>query len=172
MQKLACHICSLLQWITSTLCPKRALYVTRPMIGYLKYVVRNCRTAVDELCTMNSELREGVNPDSTADINRLRAHERMVKDYLVIRVAGLFDKDTRAISLYNDLPKNRTVKEIESEPIIKKIKESRDRFVAHSDRDHIETEDFIVPTEEIYSSNIRDLLERLEKVLNEAELKN
>ena len=68
------------------------------MNGYLKYVIENCKTAFDELCKTNKELIVGMSPESNADVNRLGALNRMIQDYLVIRVAGLFDKDTRTVS--------------------------------------------------------------------------
>ena len=139
------------------------------MIGYLKYVVENCKIAADELCVTNQDLHEGMSADSTKDVSHLGALNRMIQDYLVMRVAGLFDKDTRTVSLHNALPENKTVKEIESEPIIKRIKENRNRFVAHSDFAYLKTEEFIIPTDEICSSNLRGLLEKLDGVLIEAE---
>ncbi len=92
--------------------------------GYLKYVVENCKTAFDELCKTNKELNIGMNQESNADINHLGAMNRMIQDYLVIRVAGLFDKDNRTISFNTAFPKNQEVESMEREEIIKKIVEN------------------------------------------------
>ncbi|HEX9721747.1 MAG TPA: hypothetical protein VGA53_00610 [Candidatus Paceibacterota bacterium] len=135
------------------------------MHGYLKYVVENCKTAFDELCKINKELAAGMSPESNADVNHLGALKRMIQDYLVIRVAGLFDKDSRTISFNNAFSQNQEVKNIEQEEIIKKIIENRNRFVGHSDHDYISEGNFAIPTNEICNSNLRSLLERLEKLL-------
>jgi len=135
------------------------------MDGYLKYVVDNCKAAFDELCKTNKELVIGMSPKSNADVNHLGAMDRMIKDYLVIRVAGLFDKDTRTISFNIAFPQNQEVEKIEHEEIIKKIIENRNRFVGHSDRDYIMANNFIIPTDEICSSNLKSLLEKLEHLL-------
>ena len=135
------------------------------MNGYLKYVIENCKTAFDELCRTNKELIDGMRTESNADVNRLGAFNRMIQDYLVIRVAGLFDKDNRTISFTNTFPKNQEVESIEQEEIIKKIIENRNRFVGHSDHDYISEGNFAIPTNEICGSNLKTLLERLERLL-------
>ena len=135
------------------------------MNGYLKYVVENCKTAFDELCRTNKELAIGMSPESNADVNRLGAFNRMIQDYLVIRVAGLFDKDTRTISFNTAFLKNQKVESIEREEIVKKIIENRNRFVGHSERDYISDGNFAIPTNEICNSNLKNLLEKLERLL-------
>ena len=135
------------------------------MNGYLKYVIENCKTAFDELCRTNKELINGMRTESNADVNRLGAFNRMIQDYLVIRVAGLFDKDNRTISFTNTFPKNQEVESIEQEEIIKKIIENRNRFVGHSDHDYISEGNFAIPTNEICGSNLKTLLEKLERLL-------
>jgi len=135
------------------------------MNGYLKYVIENCKTAFDELCRTNKELIDGMRTESNADVNRLGAFNRMIQDYLVIRVAGLFDKDNRTISFTNTFPKNQEVESIEQEEIIKKIIENRNRFVGHSDHDYISEGNFAIPTNEICGTNLKTLLEKLERLL-------
>ena len=135
------------------------------MNGYLKYVIENSKTAFDELCRTNKELIDGMRTESNADVNRLGAFNRMIQDYLVIRVAGLFDKDNRTISFTNTFPKNQEVESIEQEEIIKKIIENRNRFVGHSDHDYISEGNFAIPTNEICGSNLKTLLEKLERLL-------
>jgi len=55
------------------------------MNGYLKYVIENCEVALEELCRINGELRAGMNSNSSVDVNRLGAYNRMIQDYLIIR---------------------------------------------------------------------------------------
>jgi len=135
------------------------------MNGYLKYVIENCKTAFDELCKTNKELIAGMSPKSNADVNHIGALNRMIQDYLIIRVAGLFDKDKRTISFNIAFPQNQGVANIEQEEIIKKIIENRNRFVAHSDHNYISEGNFAIPTNEICNSNLKILLERLEQLV-------
>ena len=135
------------------------------MNGYLKYVVENCKTAFDELCKTNKELIDGMRLESNADVNRLGALNRMIQDYLVMRIAGLFDKDSRTISFNNAFPKNQEVESIEREEIIERIVENRNRFVGHSDHDYISEGNFAIPTNEICNSNLKSLLEKLDRLL-------
>ena len=135
------------------------------MNGYLKYVVENCKNALDELCKANKELVVGMSLASNADVNHLGALDRIIKDYLVNRVAGLFDKDNRTISFNTAFPNNQEVKKIKREEIIKKVMENRNRFVAQSDHDYIFKDNFAMSTNEICESNLKSLLERLEQLL-------
>lgn len=129
--------------------------------GYLKYVVGNCEIALDELCRINKELNAGMSLDSNADVNRLGALDRMIKDYLIIRVAGLFDKDTRAISFENFFRNNSESDSIKNEDIIKSILEIRHRFVAHSDKKWIQKGNFSIEIAKLCNSNLKELLNRL-----------
>lgn len=135
------------------------------MKGYLKYVIENCEIAIDELCKINKELNEGMNPDSNADVNRLGALDRMIKDYLIIRVAGLFDKDTRTISFENLFGDDSELDSIKNENIIKDILEVRNRFVAHSDKNYIQQGNFSIETAKLCNSNLKILLGRLKNLV-------
>ena len=135
------------------------------MSGYLKYVVKNCMTAFDELCHVNKELVGGMTSESNLDVNHLGALNRMIQDYLIIRVAGLFDKDTRAISLFNATIDSKEIENIRREKIIDRLIMSRNKFVAHSDRNYISKGEFIIPTSEICNSNLGDIFSRLEQLL-------
>lgn len=133
------------------------------MHGYLKYVIENCEVAFTELCRVNGELRAGMNPDSAADVNRLGAYNRMIQDYLIIRIAGLFDKDARTISFANSFVGNLVVESARGEEIIKYILETRNKFVAHSEKKSIEAGDF-PETDKICNSNLKGILERLKSL--------
>lgn len=136
------------------------------MKGYLKYVLENCEVALDELCKTNKELNERMRQDSNADVNRLGALDRMIKDYLIIRVAGLFDKDTRTISFENFLKNNTEIDSIKNEDIIKSILEIRHRFVAHSDKNYIQQGNFSIETGKLCNSNLKELLSRLKALVD------
>ena len=130
------------------------------MNGYLKYVIENCEIALTELCRINGELRVGMSPDSVADVNRLGAYNRMIQDYLIIRIAGLFDKDAKTISFTNSFADNLVVESARSEEIIKYILKTRNKFVAHSEKKFIQAGDF-PETDKICNSNLKEILGKL-----------
>lgn len=130
------------------------------MNGYLKYVIENCEVALAELCQINGKLRAGMSPDSTADVNQLGAYNRMIQDYLIVRIVGLFDKDSRTISFANSFVGNPIVESARSEEIIKYILQTRNKFVAHSEKKSIEAGDF-PDTDKICNSNLKEILEKL-----------
>lgn len=136
------------------------------MNGYLKYVLENCEIALNELCRINKELKAEMNLNSNADVNRLGALDRMIKDYLVIRVAGLFDKDIRTISFENLFKNNPKLDSIKNENIIKELLEVRHKFIAHSDRNYIEEGKFSIETAKICNSNLREIFIKLKKLIN------
>ena len=135
------------------------------MKGYLKYIIENCEVAFTELCRINGELRIGMSLDSVADVNRLGAYNRMIQDYLIIRVAGLFDKDTRTISFANSFVGNSVIKSSQGEKVIQYILEIRNKFVAHSEKKFIETCDFS-ETDKICNSNLKEILGKLKILTN------
>jgi hypothetical protein len=135
------------------------------MNGYLSYVIENCEVALKELGRINNELRAGMSLDSTADVNQLGAYNRMIQDYLIIRTAGLFDKDTRTISFVNLFPTNSVVASAQNEKIIQYILKTRDKFVAHSEKDWIENTNFPV-TDEICNSNLKEILKNLKELVS------
>lgn len=137
------------------------------MRGYLRYIIQNCITALDELCAVNEQLQTEMSPDSDGDVNRTGALNRMIQDYLIIRVAGLFDRDDRTISFYTEFPNNPTVNEMAGRDIIGKIKETRHRFVAHADREFINSGNFSIPTHEICASDLREILDALNNLVQE-----
>ena len=135
------------------------------MNGYLKYVIKNCETALEELCRINTELRAGMSPDSSADVNKIGAYNRMIQDYLIIRVAGLFDKDTRTASFANTFDNNPIFTSARDETIVKYILDTRNKFVAHSEKEWIENGNF-PETDKICSSNLGEILKNLEGLLS------
>jgi len=139
----------------------------------LDYVLGNCIFAYDELCRINKELVQGMRLDSDTDINldHLGAMNRMIQDYLIVRVAGLFDKRKhrtkggadKIVSFEKLFFDNGDFKNIRKQEIIKYIIEQRNNFVAHVNEDHIEN-NFPI-TSKICTPNLRELLENLQKLL-------
>ena len=144
---------------------------TRENKAILNYILENCVFAYDELCKVNKELVAGMSLDSNADVNHLGAMNRMIQDYLIVRVEGLFDKtehrtsggDDEVISFDKLFLTNQDYLKIREEKIIKYIIEQRHNFVAHTNKSHIEN-NFPI-TAKICSSNLKELLENLRNLL-------
>ena len=137
----------------------------------LNYILENCIFAYDELCKVNKELIAGKSFDSNADVNHLGAMNRMIQDYLIIRVGGLFDKtehranggDDEVISFEKLFSTNQSYQRIKSQEIIKYIIEQRHNFVAHTNKKHVEN-NFPITTK-IRDSNLKDQLTGLQNLL-------
>lgn len=71
----------------------------------LLYILKNCETAFNELEKLNNELRSALIPThDNSDLTRIGNLHRMVQDYLITRVSGLFDNDDRTASFQNLCP--------------------------------------------------------------------
>ena len=135
----------------------------------LDYILQNCIVAYDELCTVNKKLNKGMCPDSDVDVNHLGAMDRMIKDYLIIRVGGLFDKTTyprkgevdEVVSCEKILSTNETYKSMGDKKIIKYIINKRHNFVAHTNKN------FDVPkSSKICDSDLREILLKLKDLVS------
>ncbi len=139
----------------------------------LNYILENCIFAYDELCKVNKELVAGMKLDSNADVNHLGAMNRMIQDYLIIRVGGLFDKtehwanggDDKVISFEKLFSTDQNYQKIKSEKVIKYIIEQRNNFVAHTNKNHIEN-NFPI-TAKICNSNLKEQLMSLQNLLKD-----
>src|SRR3989338_1041290 len=98
--------------------------------GHLKYLLQNCQTALGELKRLNTELKKAMQPDSGSevDVNRIGALHRMVQDYLIIRVAGLFDDKSYAVSFEQEFTKEKEYEDIKKEEIIRYLWKLRGNF--------------------------------------------
>ncbi len=141
--------------------------------GILNYILENCIFAYDELCKVNKELVEGMRLDSNADVNHLGAMNRMIQDYLIIRVGGLFDKTEHkatdgvdeVVSFEKLFSNNQNFQKIKEREIVKYIIEQRHNFVAHTNKEHIEN-NFPV-TSKICNSNLKESLLNLQILLKD-----
>ncbi|MBU1177138.1 MAG: hypothetical protein V1901_00310 [Patescibacteria group bacterium] len=111
----------------------------------------------------NSELvLEWTTPVISGNENELGKLNRILQDYLIIRVANLFDRDTRAISFENtELKNNANYKSIKKEEIIKYIIDQRCNFVAHWNKKRGN----FIDTAKILDSDLDNILCDLEKLL-------
>ncbi|MBU4299338.1 hypothetical protein KJ636_04810 [Patescibacteria group bacterium] len=147
------------------------------MKGYLKYVIENCEFALDELCRINKELNEEWDKvqkkdfSSEVDMNYLGAMNRMIQDYLIVRIGGLFDKTEHrtkggideVVSFEKLFSSSKDFEKIKEQEIIKYIIEQRHNFVAHTNKGHVEN-NFPI-TSKICNSNLKEMLEGLQKLL-------
>ncbi|MCR4314629.1 MAG: hypothetical protein NUV84_05290 [Candidatus Uhrbacteria bacterium] len=131
--------------------------------GILEYIVENCERAFDELQRLNAELH-AARAASDVDVGHMGDMHRIVQDYLVVRVAGLFDKRADVISFAKWFSDDSSYKQIQKEEIIQDLIKTRHNFVAHNNQENI-NRNFFPDTEKILNSNLRPLLERLKNLL-------
>jgi hypothetical protein len=137
--------------------------------GLLSYLLDNCIFAYEQLCKINKELAQGMNLDSSADVNYIGGMDRMIKDYLVVRVYGLFDGTQHmakggideVMSFEKIFSENEVYKSAKKEEIIKYITNKRHNFVAHTNQK------FDVPDSlKICNSNLKEILLKLKTLVS------
>ncbi len=144
--------------------------MSRAEKAILNYILENCLFAYDELCKTNQALREGMKLTSNADVNHLGAMNRMIQDYLIVRVGGLFDKTEHktkggideVVSFEKLFSENEEFKKIKEVEVIKYIIDQRHNFVAHTNKNHVEN-NFPI-TDKICNSNLKEALESLREL--------
>ena len=143
--------------------------INKEFNGRLICLTENCIFAYDQLCKVNKELNEEHSRfkrndfSSNVDFGYLGAMNRMIQDYLIVRVAGLFDEaeyrakgETHEVVCFEKtLSGNEIYKRAKNQEIIKYIQHQRNNFVAH----------FNVNAESTVSSKICD--SDLKKILLE-----
>lgn len=146
--------------------------ISKDFEGLLVYLLDNCIFAYDELCKINKELIQGMDIRSNADVNYLGGMHRMVQDYLIIRVGGLFDKTKygksgidEVVSFDKVFSDNKDYKEIKKQAIIEYIINKRHNFVAHTN------EKFEIPdSSKICESNLKEILLKLKTLVQSAKI--
>lgn len=143
--------------------------------GVLIYLLDNCIFAYDQLCRINKELNDEHSKikrkdfSSTVDMNKLGAMNRMIQDYLIIRVGGLFDTTKyskkggadEVISFEEKYSGNSIYKTARKQEIIKYIVDKRHNFVAHTNKK------FDVPdSSKICNSNLKEILLSLKTLIS------
>lgn len=74
----------------------------RQYFGFLMYSLDNCKRAFEDLGKHNKALNEGMkltNNITGKELNELGRLDRVLKDYIILKVANLFDRDSRTLSL-------------------------------------------------------------------------
>lgn len=142
---------------------------TKNFNGLLIYLLDNCIFAYDQLCKINKELNQEMSLSSNADVNYLGGMNRMIHDYLIVRVGGLFDGTIyprkggvdEVVSFEKILSANETYESIKDQEIIKYIIDRRHNFVAHTN------EKFEVPdSSKICDSDLKELLLKLKTLVS------
>lgn len=137
--------------------------------GALIHLVNNCICAFTELCKVKNSL---INKNtSTIDFINLGSMHRVLLDYLIIRVAGLFDKTENKIKGGKDLvvsfekffSGNNEYEKIKKEQIVQYIIEQRNNFVAHFNVNY--AADNWPDSAYIIDSNLGSILNDLHKLL-------
>jgi len=130
------------------------------------YILQNCQTAFEELKRLNSELLAMLNAASiTPEVNRIGDLHRMTQDYLIVRVAGLFDKDSRVASFANLCPQDQDYLNLKKELIILYLIDQRNNFTAHANLDRLQNGQH----PESYKTLQSNLYEVLQKLLQLAD---
>lgn len=132
----------------------------------LIYIIQNCQTAFEELKQLNSKLNSALDPSSiTPEINRIGSLHRMTQDYLIVRVAGLFDDDSRVVSFEKICAKDQEYRNLRKEIIIEYLIKLRHTFSAHANLARMQNGEF-PETYKILNSNLNEVLQKLLQVAN------
>jgi hypothetical protein len=146
--------------------------------GILIYTIDNCESAFDELKKINEKITNNELKDfnSDIDIQYLGIMNRILSDYLTIRVAGLFDKDDRNASFENITFTNNEysiINSIKGNVVIKYLRNRRKEWGAHISvykgltQEEMERKmENNFNTSKIIDSNLKELLNKLKDLLN------
>lgn len=149
--------------------------------GSLMYSIGNCKNAFRYLEETNKLLNEVYQIGPTTNLNELGHKDRVFKDYLILKIASLFDKNSKTLSLYtldkflkNEIPTKSKDFSIGFKLIlsaygkhIDQIVATRHNVVAHSGEDGL---DNFMHTADLLSMPIPELLSEIEKLVAEAHI--
>ncbi|OFZ34368.1 MAG: hypothetical protein A3D92_21395 [Bacteroidetes bacterium RIFCSPHIGHO2_02_FULL_44_7] len=144
-------------------------------VGSIQYGVGNCKNAYAYLKQKNDELNEAWRNGTTHSLNELGHLDKVFKDYLILKIAGLFDKRGDTLSLFslqkflqNNLPDSEGLfapgfVEIQNkyQDTIKKVVKVRHKAVAHTSDDF---PDNILYTQDLLAMPIMEFLKDVENL--------
>ena len=144
-------------------------------VGSIQYGVGNCKNAYTYLKQKNEELNEAWRAPKTGNINELGHLDRGFKDYLILKIASLFDKRDDTLSLFslqkffkNNLPDQEDLFlpgfwEIQGKyrDAIQKIVNARHKVVAHTGDKFF---DNLIHTEDLLTMPIMEMLKDIENL--------
>ena len=147
--------------------------------GLLMYSLDNCKNAFEDLESFNKELNERFySNDFKSDIkdfNKLGRINRVLKDYLILKIRTLFDKDPRTLSLlqleeFLIKSKPEVGEQFKKElsdireryaGTLEQIKRIADKVVAHADNEEVE----LLHTADLLNNPIPSLVRELELLI-------
>lgn len=144
-------------------------------IGFLSYSTGNCKNAFKYLCEANQQLNDAWQLGETSKLNDLGQRDRVFKDYLILKIAGLFDKHEDTLSLPNFASflerefsdGNQFSQYLEKinnnyKDIVEKIITNRHKVVAHTDHKELSN---LIHTQDLLDMPILELLKEIENLL-------
>lgn len=149
--------------------------------GSLMYSIGNCKNAFHYLEETNKLLNEVYRVGPTTNLNELGHKDHVFKDYLILKIASLFDKNSKTLSLCTldkflkkEIPTKTNDFAVGFKSIlsiygkhIDKIVATRHNIVAHSGEDGL---DNFMHTADLLSMPIPELLSEIEKLVAEAHI--
>ena len=143
--------------------------------GFLFYSIGNCKNAFKYLKETNQELNEAWNSGKTNNLNELGEKDRVFKDYLILKIAGLFDSSKDTISLLNfayflekefsdgkQFFENLELIREKYKTIIERIIKNRHKVVAHTDDKELHN---LIHMQDLLDMPIPQLLKEIEDLL-------
>jgi hypothetical protein len=129
---------------------------------HLRYLVENCQIALKKLQELNIEPIRAMQQNNPINPNPIGDLHRIVQDYLIVRVAGLFDKQTNTSSFENTYGTNEQYKQLKNEEIVRYMIKMRNTFVAHVPQN---LPNSFPDTQKIISSNLSSVFQNLINIL-------
>jgi len=131
---------------------------------YLKFQITKIRQALAILKENSQKLMDATNVKSPINPNEYGRLDRIIKEYVVIKVAALTDKDRRTFSLIH--LKNSKIDSVLQKyaVMLAMIKKNRDKAFGHHERNFLENEE-ILQTGDLFDLPLAEFLDEVEKEL-------
>ncbi len=151
--------------------------------GFIMYSIYNIKLAHEDLSKYNKalNLQFQTSKESAFDLNELGRLDRVLKDYIILKIAAFFDKDYRTLSLIQlknlllrdspNIGKESVRKLVLIENIFKKeidiILTCRHQVVAHSEKNKF---DNLIHTQVLLGMPIVELLDEINDLVEGLEI--
>lgn len=131
---------------------------------YLKFQITKIRQALEILKKNRQNLMVAMDITSPINPNESGRLNRIITEYVVIKVTALIDKDKRTFSLFNLNNKNLTSILKKYNDMLMVIKKNRDKAFGHHEKNFIVNED-IMQAADLFDLPLLDFLKEIEKEL-------